>query len=71
VAAWYVIGLGLVGFFMFIAIFIGLTVFGTVYGCIIGLITLDPRVYQADTTTGRPGSGSAVTSSPVAARRWT
>ena len=38
VAAWYVIGLGLVGFFMFIAIFIGLTVFTMVYGAIIGLI---------------------------------
>jgi Zn-dependent protease with chaperone function len=42
VAAWYVIALGLVGFFMFVAVFIGLTVFGMVYGSIIGLITVIP-----------------------------
>jgi hypothetical protein len=42
VAAWYVIALGLVGFFMFVAIFIGLTVFGMVYGAVIGLITVIP-----------------------------
>jgi hypothetical protein len=46
VAAWYVIALGLVGFFMFVAIFIGLTVFGMVYGAIIGLITLIPVLVQ-------------------------
>ncbi|HZM83219.1 MAG TPA: hypothetical protein VFC19_46495 [Candidatus Limnocylindrales bacterium] len=46
VAAWYVIGLGLVGFFMFIAVFIGLTVFGMVYGCAFGVITMIPLIVE-------------------------
>jgi hypothetical protein len=46
VAAWYVIGPGLVGFFMFIAIFIGMTVFGMVYGCVIGVITMIPMIIK-------------------------
>lgn len=56
VAAWYVIGLGLVGFFMFIAIFIGFTVFG------MGLRHhhrpdhLHPRAHQADCGTAQAGS---------------
>ena len=46
VAAWYVIGLGLVGFFMFVAVFVGVTVFGMVYGCIFGLISMIPVIIQ-------------------------
>jgi hypothetical protein len=42
VAAWYVIALSLVGFFMFVAIFIGLTVFWMVYAAIISLIIVIP-----------------------------
>jgi hypothetical protein len=54
-AAWYVIGLGLVGFFIFISIFIGLSLFGMVYGCIVGAITAIPILIELARILGRDG----------------
>jgi hypothetical protein len=46
VAAWYVIALGLVAFFMFVSVFIGVTVFAMVYGCAVSLITVIPMLIE-------------------------